>query len=212
MKRNRNGSMLFDVILGLAAFLFVMSLVIPNVIHWQFINDFKEFLVRVDSLIQKTVVDPYKGYASASNSYCSPDYISSFKDITAYRIIQCTQIQQNVNYEFDSSVAANEIDPTKSYIKDLEQWTNKDSTRDSGCRIYFSSGNDYSQYSVFFDCSSVRRAGIADSEILTYFRKKYPVLLVSYDLNALSIDKNYVPENGETGTDDDGKILLIFQK
>jgi hypothetical protein len=208
----RLGSMIFDVILGLAAFLFIMALTMPTIIHWEFINEFKDFVVRTDSLVQKAVVDPYKGYASASSSYCAPDYINSFQNITAYRIIKCSQIENNVNFYYDSALPANETDPTKSYFKDMEKWTHKDSLKEAGCYYYFSSGTDNSQYSIYFDCSGLRKAGIADSEILTYFKKKYPVQLISYNLNALSIDPAYIPIAGEVASDDDGKILLIFQK
>lgn len=205
--KKRKGSMIFDIILGLAAALFIMSVITPTIINWRFIESFKAFIEKTDGIIKTALLDPYKGYASANNEYCAPDYINSFQDLTAYRLIKCASIENNLNYYYDSSATTNETDPTKSYIEDLEEWTDKDSDRDSGCRYYFGEGEDTSKYKVFFDCSSLRKPAIADSEILTYYRDKYPTYLYKYDIKAISID-----DDTSSGSDDDGMILLEFNK
>ena len=79
------GSLLFDVILGLAAVLFVVSLMIPTLRHEQYVKAVHEFIERVDLIVQKTILDPYKGYVSVNNTFCAPDYINSFKDITQWK-------------------------------------------------------------------------------------------------------------------------------
>lgn len=206
------GSLLFDVILGLAAVLFVVSLMMPTLRHEQYVKAVHEFIERVDLIIQKTILDPYKGYVSVNNAFCAPDYINSFKDITAYRVVKCANVENNLYYYYDNTDPLNENNATKSFVYDMNEWIHKDSLKNYGCTYYISQGVDTSHFNMFFDCSALREPGMIDSEMLVFFKKKYPVQLIGWDLNALSIDSSYVPLPGETPSETDGKILLKFQK
>jgi len=208
----RKGSLLFEIILGMASMLLIIAVSIPVIRNEQFQSDFKNFIRYSNTIIQENIFNTYKGYPSVNNEYCAPDYINSFQDITAYRVIKCTGLLTTINYHYDDSNTNNQKDPTKSFFYSLNEWISKDSTSNYGCKYYVGEGNTTNNFNIFYDCSGIRKPGIADSEILVYFKKHYPTKLIGYDINALSIDTNYVPQAGDNPSDTDGKILLKFQE
>jgi len=210
--KNRKGSLLFEILLGMAAMLLIISVSIPTIRNQQFQSDFKNFLKQSNNIIKENILDTFKGYPSVNNTYCAPDYINSYSNITAYRVVKCTGLSSTIDYYYDNSNIINETDSTKSFFYALNEWIYKDSTSNYGCKYYIGEGNTTSNFNVFYDCSQIRKPEIADSEILVYFKKHYPTKLIGYDINGLSIDSTYVPIPSDNPSDIDGKILLKFQK
>jgi len=212
MYKKRKASLLFDILMGIAAMILIISVTMPTIRNEQFLSDFKTFIKKNNEIIKETILDSYKGYPSVNNSFCAPDYINAFKDITAYRVLKCTNLDSTINYNYDSSNSSNEKDPTKSYLIFMNNWINQNSTSDTGCKTFIGEGNTTSNFNIYFDCSAIRKPAIADSELLVYFKKNYPTKLIGYNINALSIDPAYVPLPTDHPSDTDGKLLLEFQK
>ena len=210
--KKRKGTLLFEIILGLAAFLFMMSVTMPSIRYSMYERDVHTYIHKTDDIIKNTIMDTYQGYASANNSYCAPDYVNSFKDLTVYRLVKCSNLENTIPYYYNNSNVANEKDPTKSFLYNMNEWIKDTSKSKYGCKLFASQGNTTSQFNIFFDCSALKNPAGIDSEILVYYKKNYPTKLIEYNINALSIDPAYVPKKGDNPSDTDGKILLKFQK
>lgn len=168
---------------------------------WKFNESFDDYILsHYKKIITVGVLDPYLGYVSSRNEYCSP--IGYYEDITAFRVKNCSSLG-SIEMVYTGSSDADEKDPAKSYFKGLSTW----SDNGEGCKSYLKLGdNNSTEFKVLVNCDDIishHKEGL-EGRIIGITKNSYTSTLKSYDLNATSFSAG-------GGDDDDGIMLFTFE-
>lgn len=201
MNKNKKAFTLIEIIMSIAIVSIIASLGYIYKKQSDFYSAVNDMNQKLFYIIDAGTMNTITGYINATGGDCSNTY--EYTDLSAGRMIDCNDWNSIYPYSGTKST-----DGTESYIVSfLKEYM----PSGSGCNLYLDE-KDTDEFYMFLDCSNInfdsdnRRKKFIEQKVLSYMKDNFSTIYQSVDMQSTAVD------NDSSGTDEDGKIRILFKK
>lgn len=193
---------LFEIIVTILIITVIASLSYSYIKQNKWQSDVNIIDKNIFFLLDKGVMNTTTGYINGTGGDCSNN--NDYTDLSAARMVDCADYNRTYPY-----LGTKSTDGTESYLTNfLKNYT----SNADGCKLYL---NDKStnEFYMFLDCSNInyengssRIKKYLEQKVDSYMKINFSTIYQSSDTQSTAID------NDSGGTNDDGKIRILFKK
>ena len=193
---------LFELIITILIASIITSLSYTYYAQNRWLSDVNKMNKNIFYLLDNGVMNTVTGYINGTGGDCSNN--NDYTDLSAARMIDC--VGYNGTYPYSGTKST---DGTQSYLTNFLKNHTKNA---NGCKLYLDDKSS-NEFYMFLDCSNInydngsnRAKKYIEQKVNAYMKINFSTIYQSADTKSTAINNN------SGGTDDDGKIRILFKK